>query len=209
MRPPVEGTTTPTGGGGSGGGIARQPAPTYTPPRQVKPYKPRSGGGGGGGSSSNRRRPPAPKPKSADQIKKEQANALAKWLAGDTTYQQQVADFNAENSAYKTNYDRQNQVTNRDYATTNRSMNTQATTDRTDQQYDFAGRGVLHSGVFAKALGDYNTNFNTKVANLLQGKTDTLSNAQSDYNNFLRQLKLQQNSAKQDAIRRRQQSLGI
>lgn len=140
---------------------------------------------------------------------KKKLSALDKYLAGDTTYQQQLNEFNAEKSAYGTNYNRQNQVTNRDYNTTKRSANIQATQDRRDQGYDFAGRGILHSGVYATALGNYNTDFNTKMNNLLQGKNDNLANARGDFNDFNRQLGLQRNSAKQDAVRRRATKLGI
>lgn len=149
---------------------------------------------------------PPPKPK-ATQAKPQ--SALDKWLAGDTTYQQQLAELNQEKSAYQNNVNQQNNITNRDFASTQRQMNTQGNLDRQNQQYDFAGRGILHSGVYAKALGDYNTDFQTKMNNLIQGKTDTINTAQSNLNDFLRQIALNQNTAKQDAIRRRQQELGI
>lgn len=135
--------------------------------------------------------------------------ALDKYLAGDTTYQQQINEFNQEENAYRQHQQQQDQITNRDFNTTQRSMNRQAGVDRQNQQYDFAGRGILHSGVFAKALGDYNTDFQTKMNNLIQGKNDTLGQSQSDLNDFLRSLALQRTSAKQDAIRRRQASLGL
>lgn len=151
----------------------------------------------------------APIPKITAPAKAKPQSALDKYLAGDTTYQQQLADLNREQSAYQSNITRQNQVTNRNFDSTQRQMNTQAGVDRTNQQYDFAGRGILHSGVFAKALGDYNTDYQTKVNNLVQGKTDTLNQSSSDLNDFLRQIALQRNSSKQDAIRRRQQQLGI
>lgn len=136
-------------------------------------------------------------------------SALDKWLAGDTTYQQQVAELNAERQAAQQNRTRLDQITNRNFASTERQMNTQAAQDRQDQQYDFAGRGILHSGVYAKALGNYNTDFQTKLNNLIQGKTDALGQSQSDLNDLLRQINIQQNAAKQDAIRRRQQQLGL
>lgn len=150
-------------------------------------------------------KPPAAKKPVASVPKSD----LAKWLAGDTTYQGQLSDYSRELQAYAGNNTRQNQMTNRDFATTQRQMNTQAGTDRENQQYDFAGRGILHSGVFAKALADYNTDYNTKLNNLVQGKTDTLNQSAADLSDFLRQITLQRNSAKQDAIRRRQQELGI
>jgi hypothetical protein len=130
-------------------------------------------------------------------------------LAGDTTYQQQLAELGHELSAYIANNTRQNQVTTSNFDNTQRQMNLQAGIDRNNQQYDFAGRGILHSGVYAKALGDYNTDFQNKLNNLIKGKNDTLAQSAADLNDFKRQISLQKNSAKQDAIRRRQSQLGI
>lgn len=140
---------------------------------------------------------------------KKPKSAADKWLAGDTTYQQQLANFLKSQRDYDAQYRRQTGVTNRDFAETQRSMNTQATQDRSDQQNDFAGRGILHSGVFAKALGDYNTEFNAKLRNLSLGKTDKLNDLGSQRTNFLRQLQLEKDAARQDALRRRAAKLGI
>ena len=141
--------------------------------------------------------------------KKKPLSAAAKWLAGDTTYQQQLANFNKSKSDYEAQYNRQKGITNRDYAEMIRSMNRQGTQDRIDQQNDFAGRGILRSGVFAKALGDYNTEFNSKMKNLQTGKSDKLGDLGMQRTNFLRQLKLEQDAARQDALRRRAAKLGI
>lgn len=151
--------------------------------------------------------PPPSKPKPAP--KPHPKSPLEKWLAGDTTYQQQLAEFNKSRADETTDYNNQIGTTNRDYQNTQRQLNLQGQRDRMDQQNDFAGRGILHSGVYAKSLGDYNTDFNTKVNNLITGKTDKLGDLGTQRNSFLRELQLQMNSAKQDAIRRRAQTLGL
>jgi 16S rRNA G527 N7-methylase RsmG len=133
----------------------------------------------------------------------------SKWLAGDTTYQQQLSNYNKSKTDYNSQYTRQKNITTRDYAEMLRSMNRQGTTDRVDQQNDFAGRGILKSGVFAKALGDYNTEFNSKVKNLQTGKSDEIGDLDLQRTNFLRQLTLESDAAKQDALRRRAAKLGI
>lgn len=146
-------------------------------------------------------KPAKPKPKPL--------SALEKWLAGDTTYQQQLAEFNKSKADYNATYNKQLGVTNRDYNETQRELNLQGQKDRMDQQNDFAGRGILHSGVYAQALGDYNTDFNTKLQNLTTGRTDKVGDLADQKNSFLRELQLQMNAAKQDAIRRRAQQLGL
>lgn len=143
------------------------------------------------------------------KAKAKPVSALNKWLAGDVTYQQQLADFQRSLAEYTSQVGRQNTITNRDYNESNRALQRQGMQDRNDQQNDFAGRGVLRSGVFAKALGDYNTDFNQRVKALATGKTDKLADISSQKTNFNRQLTLEKNNAKQDAIRRRAQKLGI
>lgn len=140
---------------------------------------------------------------------KKKQSASQKWLAGDTTYQQQLANYKKSKSDYESQYNRQKGIVNRDYSESQRAMNRQGDQDRLDQQNDFAGRGILRSGVFAKALGDYNTEFNAKLKNLLTGKSDKLGDLSMQRTNFLRQLKLEQDAARQDALRRRSAKLGI
>lgn len=133
----------------------------------------------------------------------------AKWLAGDTTYQQQLAGFKKSAKDYKSQYNRQRRITNRDFQESGRTLNRQGKQDRRDQKEDFAGRGIVKSGVYAKALGDYNTDFNSKVKNLKLGKSDKLGDLSSKRTNFMRQLRLEKNSARQDALRRRAAKLGL
>lgn len=140
---------------------------------------------------------------------KKPTSATAKYLAGDTTYQQQLADFNRSKAEYNSNYTRQSGIVNRDYAESQRALNRQGAQDRLDQQNDFAGRGILHSGVFATALGNYNTDFNARVKSLTTGKTDQLGDLSAQQKSFLAQLATESNNARQDAIRRRAAQLGI
>ncbi len=142
---------------------------------------------------------PAPAPESA----------LDKWLAGDTTYQQQLAEYNQEQQAYNQNYTNTGNQISQNFDATQRAMNNQAALDRMNQQYDFAGRGVLSSGAYATALDQYNTQLQNNMANLVTGENQQNTSNQSDYNNFLRQLTLQKDAAKQDAISRRAALLGI
>jgi hypothetical protein len=136
-------------------------------------------------------------------------SALSKYLAGDTTYQQQLADFQRSKAEYNSNYTRQSGIVNRDYAESQRALNRQGAQDRLDQQNDFAGRGILHSGVFATALGNYNTDFNARVKSLVTGKTDQIGDLGAQQKSFLSQLATEINNARQDAIRRRAAKLGI
>jgi hypothetical protein len=166
-----------------------------TPPPKVTPPKPKP--------------KPKAKPKPKSKAKPKPKSKTEKYLAGDTTYQRQVSDYNRSKADYESNYKRQTGIVNRDYAESQRSLNRQGAQDRIDQQNDFAGRGILHSGVFAKALGDYNTEFNARMKNLLSGKTDQLGDLSSQRKSFLSQLGIEKANAREDALRRRAAKLGI
>lgn len=141
--------------------------------------------------------------------KKKPQSALAKWLAGDVTYQQQLAEFQRALNEYNATYRRQKGIIDRDYSESQRALSRQGQQDRLTQKEDFAGRGILRSGVFAKALGDYNTEFQQRVKSLTTGRTDRLGDLSSQRQQFQRQLGLERTGAKQEAIRRRAQKLGI
>lgn len=151
---------------------------------------------------------PKPKPK-AKPRKKKPTSKTAKYLAGDTTYQRQLSDYNRSKADYEANYKRQTGIVSRDYGQSARDLNRQGAQDRIDQQNDFAGRGILHSGVFAKALGDYNTEFNSRYTNLQRGKTDQIGDMVAQRRSFLTQLAIEQANAREDALRRRAAKLGI
>ena len=155
------------------------------------------------------KKPAAKKPTKKPTTKKKKPSSVEKYLAGDTTYQRQLADFNKSKADYNANYSRQTGIVNRDYAESQRALNRQGAQDRLDQQNDFAGRGILHSGVFAKALGDYNTEFNARIKSLTTGKTDQLGDMSAQQKSFLAQLQQEMNNAREDAIRRRAAKLGI
>jgi hypothetical protein len=163
----------------------------------------------GGSKPVPKKAPPAKKPAAKKPAPKKKPSATAKYLAGDTTYQRQLADYNKSKADYEANYKRQTGIINRDYAESQRSLNRQGAQDRLDQQNDFAGRGILHSGVFAKALGDYNTDFNARMKQLTTGRGDQVNDLSFQRKSFLDQLRIEMNNAREDALRRRAAQLGI
>lgn len=191
---------------------ALHPSVTNANPSVAKPVGAVTTANGIKKGTASKPAPVKPKPvtvKKKAPVKKKPLSATAKYLAGDTTYQQQQAEFNKSKADYESNYKRQTGVINRDYAESQRSLNRQGAQDRLDQQNDFAGRGILHSGVFAKALGDYNTEFQSRLKALTTGRGDQVNDLASQRNQFLSQLKIEMNNAREDALRRRAAKLGI
>lgn len=125
------------------------------------------------------------------------------FLAGDTTYQDQeaqlrrayaefVANQNLNLNNYNVNYGLQKRVLgkNRD----------RALTDSTD---DFAGRGLLHSGLYAKSYSDTQGQFDDQQAQMDAAKAQYESGLNAALSSFQNDQQTTLTSAKQQAIARR------
>lgn len=131
------------------------------------------------------------------------APSVEDWLTGDTTYQDQqaqlrraYADFQATQNLNKNNYELS-------YAQQLRDLGQQKEQGFTNLEDDYASRGLLKSGVYAKAFSNLQDQFNNRQSDLdtakaqyLAGLNQSLSSFQNDQNTTL-------TSAKQQAIARR------
>lgn len=125
------------------------------------------------------------------------------WLTGDTTYQDQeaqlrraYAEFMAGQQLDQGNYEQ-------NYAQQLRDLGKAKTTGFEDLQNDYAGRGLLKSGLYADAYSglqsqfdDRQTGLDTAKAQYLAGLNQSAAGFQNDQNTTL-------TSAKQEAIARR------
>jgi hypothetical protein len=96
-----------------------------------------------------------------------------------------------------------------DYASSQKAMNDQKVQDLNNLEADYGARGVLRSGLYGKAVGDYNNEFDTRMTDLGTKKTDALAGLDQENSRYTSQQQLQQEAAKQDAIRRRAAQFGI
>lgn len=141
---------------------------------------------------------PAPPPMSIDD-----------WLAQDTSFKSQTdqlakawADYQAQSlqseNQYRTGY-----TQDADRLGKARTLAGQ------ELESDFAGRGLLGSGIYAKAYTDYQNDYNDRQKALETGLGDFLANLASQKQNYKSDQDLQSEKAKQDAINRRAANLGI
>lgn len=72
-----------------------------------------------------------------------------------------------------------------------------------DQKEDFASRGLIGSGLFAKSAGDLLGDFTRQRTGLDTARGDYLSNLQRDIGNFTTEQNLAAQRARQEAINRR------
>jgi hypothetical protein len=76
-------------------------------------------------------------------------------------------------------------------------------------QDEFASRGLLKSGLFGEAQGDYQTDWQSQMKQLQQGQSSLLADLLSQRTNYGREQDLARESARQDAIRRRASKYGL
>ena len=96
-----------------------------------------------------------------------------------------------------------------DYTTSSDAMNDQKVIDLDRLQNDWAGRGLLRSGLYADAVGNYNTEFDKRLADLATSRDRALAQILQEQNAFTTQQSLDQQAAKEAALRRRATGLGV
>ena len=165
-----------------------------------------NGGGGGVGSSrggqiSGFAPPPAPKPPAPP--------TLEAFSAKDSTYQSQLsalkkalADYMAQQGQSKTQY-----LTS--YGTDKKTLGENRTQGLQDLEGDFAGRGLLQSGLYADSLSDLNSDYDKRQAALDQARAAFLAQQGNDLTNFQSEQQIATQKALQEAAARRAAQFGI
>lgn len=135
--------------------------------------------------------------------------SIEQYLGGDTTYQQQLRGFGKSLADFLAAQKLQNSKITQDYAAAQRAMNQQKVGDLKDIENDFASRGLLSSGLYAGAVGDYNTDFLQKLGQLTTQEKRSLADLLTQKTNFISQQKLDQQKAREGAINRRAAKFGL
>lgn len=125
------------------------------------------------------------------------------YLAGDSTYQRQLAsyakslsDFMADQGLAKTDYQ-----TN--YANTRRDIGLSKTDALSDLENDFAARGLLQSSMYNQGLGDLNQQYQNQYTDLDKARTSFLDQLTQDLSKYQNEQNVGKQNARAEAIRRR------
>lgn len=148
---------------------------------------------------------PAPPPAVAPGPVNTDPNA---WLGSDVGYQDQIRQLQLALSNFNADVTRRQGSVNTDYGTSERALQGQKVQDLEDMESDWAGRGLIRSGLYAGAVGDYNKEFGERLAELLSSKNKALSQLTQEQNQFKTQQALEQQAAREAALRRRASNLG-
>lgn len=134
---------------------------------------------------------------------------IGTFLNQDSDYQNQLAQFANNLAQFMADATRRRGVTESDYNSSKKAMNDQKVIDLNNLEADYASRGVMRSGLYGKAVGDYNTEFNTRSTDLLDKEKQALGQLDQEQGRYNSQNTLQQEQAKQEAIRRRAEKYGV
>lgn len=157
------------------------------------------------GPSGKYSRPSAP-PAAAPGPMQTNPNA---WLGADVPYQDQLRQLQLALSNFNADVTRRQGDVGTQFNTSNKAMQDQKGVDLKNMEADWAGRGLLRSGLYANAVGDYNKEFDQRIADLISGRDRTLAQLLQEQNQFKTQQELDSQAAREQALRRRSESLGI
>lgn len=210
--PMLDGYAAPkvsSGGGGSfgtaimGGGTGA-PRPAGNNGRTVMRSGPRttiSSRAGRYSSTSNVGGTPAPAAPAAPD--------LSTFLNQDSDYQNQLAQFANNLAQFMADATRRRGIIESDYGTSKKAMDDQKVIDLNNLEADYGARGILRSGLYGKAVGDYNTEFDNRATDLLNKEKQGLGALDQEQQRYKSQNTLQQQQAREAAIRRRAEQYGV
>lgn len=131
------------------------------------------------------------------------------WLANDVAYRTQSnqlakawADYQAQSKQTENQY-------RTDYTSKQSELGKTRELAGQELEADYASRGMLGSGLYAKAYTDYSTDYDNRQKQLDTGLSDFLANLLSQTNNYKSEQDIVSEKAKQDAIARRAASMGV
>lgn len=134
---------------------------------------------------------------------------LNAFLNQDAGYQQQLRDFTNALAQFNADVTRRKGILDSDYGTSKKAMEDQKVKDLLSLQDDYGARGVLRSGLYGKAVGDYNTEFGNRMTELGNKQTQALDALNQETNRYSSQQELQKQAAREEAIRRRSAQYGV
>jgi len=131
------------------------------------------------------------------------------FLNQDTGYQQQLRDFANVLSQFNADITRRRGSIEGEYDLSSKAMNDQKGIDLNNLEADYGARGMLRSGLYGKAVGDYNTEFDTRMTDLTRREKEALGQLDQEKGRYTSQQDLQKQAAREQAIRRRAEQYGV
>jgi hypothetical protein len=134
---------------------------------------------------------------------------LNAFLGSDTSYQQQLRQFGQAFSDLNADVTRRKGSLESEYGLSSKALADQRGLDLKNIEEDYGARGLLRSGLYGKAVGDYETEYNQRTSDLGRRQNDALAQLQQELTQFGSQRELQEQAAREAAARRRAEQYGV
>lgn len=131
------------------------------------------------------------------------------YLGGDVGYQDQIRQFGKALADFTADVTRRQGNLESQFGVSKKGLEDQRVKDLKTLEEDYGSRGLLRSGLYGTAVGDYETEYGTRVSDLSRQQQEALAALTQEQGQFTSQQQLQQELAKQEAIRRRAEKYGV
>lgn len=130
-------------------------------------------------------------------------------FTGDSTYYDQENALNKASQDYAANINAQRQMATQGYDNNIQDSNRVSGVNQYNQLNDFAGRGMLNSGLYARAEDDRQADVTRQQQAMAMALQNQLNGYNNDQANFTAEQTNTLNRAKSDAIARQAAKIGI
>jgi hypothetical protein len=134
---------------------------------------------------------------------------INQYLGGDTTYLNQQRAFQKALADFLAQETQQKSKINEDYGSATKALGGQKEFDLNNMMQDFASRGLINSGLYAGAVGDYNKGFLQQMNELTKNQRRSLADLLAGETNFKKEQSLAAQRAREEAIARRASQYGL
>lgn len=134
---------------------------------------------------------------------------IGAYLGADSGYQDQLRQYALALNNFLADVTRRRGTLETDYGTSKKAMEDQRVKDLDLLEDDYGARGLLRSGLYATAVGDYEKEFGERTSDLARRQQEALAALTQEEGNFKSQQQLKEQAAKEQAIARRAAQYGL
>ncbi len=131
------------------------------------------------------------------------------WLGSDVGYQDQLRQFAKALTDFQSDVTRRRGDIGTDYTTSTKALGDQRVLDLKNIESDFGSRGLIHSGLYGKNVGDYENEYNKRLSDLTTNRDQILAQLLQEQNQYTTQQELEKQAAREAALKRRAETLGV
>ena len=144
-----------------------------------------------------------------EEMEARQRRQEQRWLNNDPTFTRQRDMLIESRKNYLADYRNQRGRANEDFNIAAQRLAEARTEGRRTQDESFGGRGMLFSGAYDQDVKDLTNRFSQQKADLTMERERILADLDTNRETYLRGIRNERLNAREEALRRRVQQLGI